>query len=331
MLLPAAVSEQRRAQARLIVQTRREVHREWQSMGRDFNASWGVVGPRLTHLVTLAQASAAQSGSDTLDAVLRQINVQADLEAEPVPRRLAGASSDGRPLESLLYGGVVKAGEAYDAGATQHQALAAGRSWLDMAVMTQLSDAARMGQSIGMAARPQIMGYVRTLSANPCSRCAILGGRWYRWNAGFERHPRCDCGELPAPKNMARDLTNSPEHYFDSLSASEQDRVFTKAGAQAIRDGADINQVVNARRGMSRAQSGRMARQAVYGKPVYVTTEGVTKRGFAGSRMRGGFVKTKASRYTRSRTPRLMPESIYEIAEDRADAIRLLKKYGYLM
>lgn len=35
-------------------------------------------------------------------------------------------------------------------------------------------------------------------------------------------------------------------------------------------------------------------------------------------------------RYFQARAPRLMPEAIYEIAEDRADALRLLKLYGYL-
>lgn len=40
-----------------------------------------------------------------------------------------------------------------------------------------------------------------------------------------------------------------PGDYFESLDRAEQDKIFTKAGAQAIRDRADINQVVNARRG----------------------------------------------------------------------------------
>lgn len=53
------------------------------------------------------------------------------------------------------------------------------------------------------------------------------------------------------------------------------------------------------------------------GRDVFVTTEGVTKRGIYGK--------------TRGKKPvRLMPESIVSLATDRADAIRLLKLYGYI-
>jgi hypothetical protein len=55
----------------------------------------------------------------------------------------------------------------------------------------------------------------------------------------------------------------------------------------------------------------------MFGRDVFVTTEGVTKNGVYGK--------------TRGRKPvRLMPESILAIATDRDDAIRLLKLYGYL-
>jgi hypothetical protein len=98
-------------------------------------------------------------------------------------------------------------------------------------------------------------------------------------------------------------VRTDPKLYFESLSGPEQDRIFTKVGAQAIRDGADIFQVVNARR--------TKAGMYTAGGLKY-TTESTTKRG-------------------RKRGPRLMPESIYKIAgSDRAEAIRLLRFHGYL-
>jgi len=89
---------------------------------------------------------------------------------------------------------------------------------------------------------------------------------------------------------------------------------FTVAGAQAIRDGADIFQVVNARRGMSTVTT--------FGRQLSTTTEGVTRRGFAGQRMRAAGVSSPV---------RLTPQAIYELASDRAEAIRLLYRFGYLL
>jgi hypothetical protein len=81
------------------------------------------------------------------------------------------------------------------------------------------------------------------------------------------------------------------------MSAAEQDKVFTKAGAQAIRDGADPAKVVNARRGMQTAADGRL-------------------------------YTTEAAGRTASR---LMPEQIYREANgSRDEAIRLLRRFGYI-
>lgn len=181
-------------------------------------------------------------------------------------------------------------------------------------VQTVISDTGRAAESLEIAVRPGI-GYVRMLNPPSCKRCVVLAGKFYRWNVGFERHPGCDCRHIPADESVAGDLRVDPDEYFHSLSAADQDLVFTKAGAQAIRDGADISQVVNADQGMRVAQ--------VYGRNLKITDQGVTKRGQAGRAF-------KARGRNASTTPRLMPSSIYQIADDRADAIRLLRMNGYL-
>jgi hypothetical protein len=133
-----------------------------------------------------------------------------------------------------------------------------------------------------------------------CDRCLILAGRVYRWNAGFQRHPRCDCRHIPATEDVAGDLTTDPKAAFEAMPAAEQERVFGKAGAEAIRDGADMARVVNARRGMYTA-GGRL-----------FTREATTRRGTG-------------------RRVRLMPEQIYREAEgNRGEAIRLLRLHGYI-
>ena len=100
---------------------------------------------------------------------------------------------------------------------------------------------------------------------------------------------------IPSREDTADDLRTDPKAYFASLSPAEQDRLFTLAGAEAIRSGADIGQVVNARRGLYTA-GGRQ------------------------------FTRTNAGK-----RPRLMPEGILrEAAGNRDEAVRLLKLHRYL-
>lgn len=126
---------------------------------------------------------------------------------------------------------------------------------------------------------------------------------------------------------MEQDLTMNTGEYFETLSPEEQARIFTKAGAQAIRDGADINQVVNARRGMSTIQSPGSTKWMV-------TSEGTAgRRGRAARAMdsAGLSVRSKDNvmrfRLTRQR---LMPETIYQISTGPEDTQRLLRMYGYI-
>jgi len=184
------------------------------------------------------------------------------------------------------------------------QALAGGLKLLERNISTTLADTGRTAASVDIVTRPQV-GYVRMLNPPSCSRCTVLAGRYYKWNAGFRRHPRCDCIHQPSKgidAAKSEGLIADPYDYFNGLSEAEQDKAFTKAGAQAIRDGADISQVVNARRGMATSQG------------LLITREGTTKRGY----------------YGRGKSPRLMPETIYQTAGSREEALRMLKQYGYI-
>jgi hypothetical protein len=158
---------------------------------------------------------------------------------------------------------------------------------------------------VRMAVTPSVTGYVRMLNPPSCSRCVVLAGKFYRWNEGFERHPQCDCRHIPTTENLAGDLTTDPQAYFDSLTPAEQDDTFGVAGAQAIRDGADMGRVVNARR------NGGVRKAQLFGKSAFTTTVGTGRGGRRG--------------------PRIMPETIYAIAgDDRAEAIRLLRVHGFI-
>ncbi|MER7155027.1 hypothetical protein ABT366_29940, partial [Streptomyces lydicus] len=180
-----------------------------------------------------------------------------------------------------------------------------------------------------IAGNRTINGYVRVVNPPACSRCIILAGTEYGWNAGFQRHPRCDCVHMPT-KLIARGRHHpgvfDSQRYFNSLSHAEQNRIFTAAGAQAVRDGASLTSVVNARRGMYTADS--------YGRRVRATRESTTRRGqwFRAERQRAiqrGLVP-RSGRGFRLTSPRLLPEEIYRLAGDRSEAIAMLRRFGYL-
>lgn len=315
-----AYSRQQRAEIGAAVAA---VDRVWRRMGPEFDASFVTVAPVLLDVVQTAQRRVAEGAVGYVPAVLEETGQRRAVAAvaDVVPDAFVGAAGDGRPVDGLLEHSVVRAKERVAAGSSARQALASSGQWLSMAVGTVLSDTGRAAETVAMAVRP-VGGYVRMLNPPSCSRCAVLAGRWYRSNEGFQRHPGCDCRHIPAAESVGGDLTVDTRAYFDSLDPAEQDRIFTKAGAEAIREGADIGQVVNARRGMNTAAtaSGRrvLAPVQVGGRDVFITREGITRRGLA-SRARTG-----------RRGERLMPETIRSVATSKADYLRLLRTNGYI-
>lgn len=216
------------------------------------------------------------------------------------PSGFVGSAPDGRSLSGLLYSPVTQVKAAIAGGMQPGVAVKAGRGVLERNVQTLVADTGRAAASVDIAARPKV-GYVRMLTLPSCPRCVILAGKFYRWNAGFRRHPRCDCRHIPSTENIAGDVTTDPYEYFRSLDAEAQDKAFGQPAAQAIRDGADIFQVVNADRGT---------------KPGgLITSEGTTRRGNFG----------------RGRPPRLTPEGIYSQGLPREETLRLLERNGYIL
>lgn len=305
-----AVAQRRESQAAVAA-----VLRLWRRMGVDFDESFARIRPALLAVVETAQGRVADGAVAYVPDVLDETGQSRAIRPAGAVRTagLVGVAGDGRPVESLLFGAVTKAKERVGAGLSPAQALASGSRWLGTSVGTLLSDTGRQSESLAIGVRP-VSGYVRMLNPPSCSRCVILAGRWYPKSSGFQRHPGCDCRHIPASESVAGNLTVSPVDYFDSLTAEQQDATFTKAGAEAIRNGADMNQVVNARRGMRPAQIG--------GRQILITTEGTTKRGAAARALRTE---------TGGRRPRLMPESIAQIATSRDDYLRLLRANGYLI
>ncbi|WP_326565086.1 hypothetical protein VSH64_24905 [Amycolatopsis rhabdoformis] len=286
----------------------------------NLTTSWTRLMARMFVVLQGAQLAAAS----TADAYAGEVLAAQEIETAPagavVPQALAGIASDGRDLLSLLLNPVISTKYAIGQGVELDRALARGAASLDMLVRTQVADAGRVADGVAVTVRPRT-GYVRMLVGPSCARCVILAGRFYPYSSGFERHPLCDCTNIPSAEDVADDFTTDPMRAFHEGHV----RGLSKADERAVRDGANLAQVVNARRGMRVA--GSFVEQRADGTAVTHrgrvvsqpgrTTEGTTRFGLAGRRLGG--------------QARLMPEQIYRDAVSRDEAVQLLRAHGYIV
>lgn len=282
------VAQSRQAEAAVVLS-----RRLWRRMRPELEESWAQIARRLTLIVGSAQLGAARSGAAY---VPESLDFDPEVLGEVNPNRFAGVASDGRPLDSLLFSAVVHAKRHLGSGETLSEALAAGGQWLDTLTRTQVADAGRGAAGVAIAARPRV-GYVRFVSPPCCQRCAVLAGKFFKWNSGFSRHPRCDC------RHQATQENTLPPGYKSEIDPSEI-RDLTESQRKAIADGADVNQTINAHRKGRRSADGM------------TTTEGATRRGLAGQR---------------GATTRLTPDAIYRVSATREEAADRLKANGYLI
>lgn len=310
----------------------RYARRLWRRVnpGRVQQGLTGIVLPALMPVVTQAQMSAVDAATKQLDAW--------DSDADALdPTAFAGYAPNGAPLAEVAVGGAITAMSMLRRGETPARAMRSGALVLERDLVTAVHDTGRQALQVGIVGNKVWTKYRRYVEPGACSRCIILAGVEYRWSEGFDRHPKCRCHHEPVTEDAPE--SRSPREIFDSMSRAEQDRIFTPASAAAIRDGADMNQIVNARRGMTTVSVG--------GVDVKATTEGTTRRGYFSQQRRRmdaeAGVKTDETTTNKGRRgarenyrerriakPRLLPEEIYkQAAGDRDEAIRLLHANGY--
>ena len=108
---------------------------------------------------------------------------------------------------------------------------------------------------------------------------------------------------------VAIDTVRDMEILFSEIPL-DQIRGLSAADRKAVEMGADLTAVVNAQRGMYSAE--------VYGRRVKATFDSTMHR------------DAKFPRRDNAMSPRLRPETILAEAKDADDAIRLLKRFGYV-
>ncbi|MET7648364.1 hypothetical protein ABZS83_33030 [Streptomyces sp. NPDC005426] len=296
----------------------------WQYVnGRRITASWRLIADRLVTMMMAAQLAAAQGAQEYVTQSVEELGGSSDPVGRVNPSAFAGWAADGRSLASLLELPRITALTAISAGMPEGAALQAGRAQLLRIASSEVADAGRSASGVAIASNRTCTGYVRVIAGGACSRCVVLAGVVYGSAVAFQRHPHCHCVHQPAIRGDRRPIV-TPNAYFNQLSRVDQDRVFGVAGARAIRDGGDIFAIVNARRGMYTTTA--------YGRQVRATSEGTTRRGaFYQAERRRAVAAGQATRSNfRLRTPRLLPEEIYVLADSQAEVMALLQRFGYL-
>ena len=277
----------------------------------DFNNvvdSWQQQLPRVTRVAEDVQefsvidaaafmtvASAVQ-GRDIDD----QINVDSYVGAMPYT---------GADLDAAFAGPAYRTLEAVRQNKPPNVAMYAGVAELARLTHAVTFDTAE--EASLTVALSQHLTYQRIPQVGCCVRCSMLTGQYFTSKV-FKRHPHCRCVHIPvldpadAPKR-----SNDPYELFNALSEEEQNKIWTKAGAQAIRDGADIYQVGNS---LTRPLPHRRSRR--------FTSEGAGKHGWYRNNAPAG----KAGKR------RLTVHEIYRRADgDTHTAKRLMREYGYLL
>jgi hypothetical protein len=288
----------------------------WYAMNlRDLQGSFaGRFVPEVVPALTGAQTVAASFGAQSIAQATGQ-------PVSIIPGAFAGYASDGRGLPGLLAQPLIDTYVNLAGGMDSGKAMDSGWDSIDRMLATQIHDSARQAESVQMVEH-RVTYYIRQVEPGACGRCVILAGAHYKVNTGFLRHDHCRCFHVAAVSTYLDPVDGSPgamvgaeaqspyrpadlrddRDIFNSLSRDEQDRTFTAAGAEAIRLGANIPQIVNSRR------SGMSTVTDRYGQKFETTTVGA-KRG----------------------QTRLLPESILRVADGDMDvARRLLVKHGYV-
>ncbi|MGW3627291.1 VG15 protein [Streptomyces sp. NPDC000880] len=318
---PEAVAHME-ARRRLADATARATHQAWREIDRDnIHTSWLRLLVRVLAIVSGGQLAAAQTTEPWLLALLGVSDPDRPDADSLNPAALVGVDGSGRPMAQVLMAPMWAALRLVTQGKPVAQSMAHGQALLDAVVRTAIADTGRAADSVGMISRPAVTSYVRVVEGGACSRCLVLAGREYGVSTGFARHPRCSCGMEPVTREH-RPKPTSVETVFKSMSDAEKKKAFGEAAVKAIDAGADIAQVVNARRGMSSA--------TVFGRKLQTTSEGITRRGIAGKRLKN-FEKVPGQRYRVSKTPRLMPEEIFRLSDNREHAVRLLRQHSYIV
>lgn len=318
-MAPRDTAERHRQQVQATAQTvSAELTGLWAGVDRDnIPDSWMDRVPAAVATIGAAQQRAAQDSESYVRNVLDEQGVDPDgRRIDPsgfagMTYPLGGAAAV--PLEVAVASPAFATLSYIGSGRDVERSMTAGLMSLITKAQTAVADASRQAVGVTSATTQAPVRQVRVIQPGACARCVILAGRIYR-DASFLRHPGCNCTAMPTSPEQAGALATDPYAHFEGLTPEEQERKFGKANAQAIRDGGDIFQIVNAQKDVYDARG--------------ATYYGTTRRANWG-RQQSDIRADRSLRQTNRR--RLTPEAIYQQPGGRERHTQLLEEYGYIL
>lgn len=178
------------AKAEVVVAVARRVAADWARLSPGDIGAWRDAVPSVTRLVAAGQYSAAREAEGYVSAALAEQGASVAAEARVTASGFVGMANGPVPPADLLDLPRIQALSDIGDGMPPGLALAAAGKRLGTYAVSLVQDAGRQADSVAIFARPRV-GWVRMVNPPCCSRCAILAGRWFKGNAGFQRHPRC--------------------------------------------------------------------------------------------------------------------------------------------
>jgi hypothetical protein len=343
------------AQAATAADAATEIAGLWQGINlADIAVWWAQIREQVLAVIAAGQVRAAVTVDAYQQAILRDDGLTPLAPGRIDPLAFAGHNGDGVPLPDVVDAVPIWMKADIAAGTPPEEAAEKARYRAELLAKTEIQRSSSRAGFVGRTIEPRFKAWERYVNLPACGRCIVLAGTRYRSKEIMPRHPGCDCGWYEVTEAHDRGpAENEPSALFESMTPAQQDKAFTKAGAQAIRAGADVSQVVNARRGAlgllppgaritdaeaatlrNGLKRGRLQATRINGRDVFTTTSGATVRSDFGKRMaaEGNATKIPGQRYRTSKVARLMPESIAEIAGDDQDMyLHLLRRFGYIL
>jgi hypothetical protein len=180
------------AQARRARAAANRVQDLWRQLDPgDLSRSWQIwVGPQVVNTVTAAQLASAAAADEYVDAMVSAEGADPDRAGRTRAEAFAGVAADGRSLDDLLHLPIITSKMRIAGGMDVEEALMSGLRQALMLSSSEVTQAGRGAVGSSMAGQRTIQGYVRVVNPPACSRCILLAGKEYGWNAGFQRHPR---------------------------------------------------------------------------------------------------------------------------------------------